>query len=310
MRREQQASRKAGVNYEKTWTPWLYLLPHAAFFLGFIIFPVFFGVYISVVRWDPLRDTIPFVGAEHYLELFSKGSPQNEFFWRTLTNTLGFVAVSVPLLVGSALGLANLVYKPIRGRNVFRAIYFLPGVLSVSVISILWRWMFANQAGLINVVLTEVLGVHAVAWLTTEGAAWVPIILGTLWWSVGFNMTIYLAAIGNISRSLYEAAEMDGAGSWDQFSRITVPMLSQTTLFVTVTTVLGSFQLFGQSLLITGGGPTRSTQSIIMYITEEAFGNNQYSSAAAMAFVFGLIMLAFTAAQFWLNARDARRGRP
>ncbi|MFZ2636383.1 MAG: sugar ABC transporter permease [Rectinemataceae bacterium] len=300
--------KKAGFNYERPWTPWLYLLPHGFFFLLFIIFPVLFGAYISVVRWDPLRDSIPFVGLEHYVNLMTKGSPQNEFFWRSLGNTVLFVVVTVPLLIGTSLGLAALVYKRIPGRNVFRSFIFLPGILAVSVVGILWRWMFDNQAGLVNVILTEGFGLSAIPWITTEWAAWVPIILSTLWWTVGFNMTIYLAAMGNIPASVYEAAELDGAGEWKRFVHITCPMLSETTLFVTVTTILASFQLFGQPLMITNGGPTRTTQSVIMYITEEAFGNNQYSSAAAMAFVFGFIMLIFTAAEFRTTIHNAKGG--
>lgn len=121
-------------------------------------------------------------------------------------------------------------------------------------------------------------------------------------------MTLYLAALGNVPISLYEAASLDGATPWQSFRFITLPLLAPVTLFVFVTTALASFQLFGQSLLITNGGPSRSTQSVIQYITEEGFTNAQYSSAAAMGFVFGLIMLIFTAAQFGLMARDVKGG--
>ncbi len=185
----------------------------------------------------------------------------------------------------------------------------MPGILSVSVMGILWRWMFDNQSGLINVVREQFFGVAVIQFLTTEGWAWVPIIVGTVWWTIGFNMTLYLAALGGINQSYYEAAQLDGAGAWAQFRFITLPLLAPTTLFIAVTTVLASFQLFGQSALITGGGPTRSTQSVIQYITEEAFGNNQQSSASAMAFVFGGLMLVFTAFQFRLMAMDLRASR-
>ncbi|MGI8746742.1 MAG: carbohydrate ABC transporter permease, partial [Deinococcus sp.] len=145
-----------------------------------------------------------------------------------------------------------------------------------------------------------------IPFLSTEWLAWIPIVVGTVWWTVGFNMTLYLAALGNISESLYEAASLDGATAWQQFRGITLPLIAPQTLFVIVTSALASLQLYGQSLVITNGGPTRTTQSVIQYITEEGFSNNQAASATAMAFAFGLIMLVFTAAQFRTMARDVR----
>lgn len=283
---------------------YLYLLPFMVFFAVFTVYPVGYGLYVSMHRWNLLGGQQEFVGLLFYRNLFDPATPQSEFFWRTLLNTAFFTAVSVPLLVGTALGLAVMLYRPIFGRSFFRAIFFMPGILSVAVMGILWRWLFDNQSGLVNVIREQYFGLPVVQWLTTEGLAWVPIIVGTLWWTVGFNMTLYLAGLGGISPSLYEAADLDGAGPWAKFRHITLPLLAPTTLFITVTTVLASFQLFGQSLVITNGGPARSTQSVIQYITEEAFGNNQLASASAMAFMFGLILLIFTVAQFRLMVRD------
>ena len=297
------------LNETNPLVPYLFLLPHAIFFLVFIVYPVAFGFYVSLHQWDLLSGNSPFVGLKYYTQIFDGSSPQSQFFWSTLLNTTFFTVVSVPLLVATALGLALLLYRPIFGQAIFRAIFFMPGILSVSVMGILWRWMFDNQSGLINVVREQFFGVAVIQFLTTEGWAWVPIIMGTVWWTIGFNMTLYLAALGGINQSYYEAAQLDGAGAWAQFRFITLPLLAPTTLFIAVTTVLASFQLFGQSALITGGGPTRSTQSVIQYITEEAFGNNQQSSASAMAFVFGGLMLVFTAFQFRLMAMDLRASR-
>lgn len=297
---------KRSLNDNHPLVPYLFLLPHAIFFLVFIVYPIFFGVYISVHRWDPLSDSQPFVGAEFYLNLF-RDTPQRDFFWRTLVNTLLFTVISVPLLVATALGLAQLLFRPIAFRAIFRSIFFMPGILSVSVMGILWKWMFENQSGLVNQVL-GMLGRASIPFLTSDGWAWVPIIVGTIWWTIGFNMTLYLAAMGNIPQSVYEAAELDGANGWQKFRFITFPLLQPTTLFVVVTTVLASLQLFGQPQVITGGGPARGTQSVIMYITEEAFSNNQFSSAAAMSFVFGLMMMIFTIIQFRGMARDVRGG--
>lgn len=286
--------------------PYVYLLPHALLFFVFTVYPIGYGLYISMHRWDLLNPVKTFVGSEFYRNLFTPGTPQADFFWKTLWNTTFFTLVSVPLLLTAALGLALLLHRPIFGRTFFRAVFFMPGILTVSVMGILWRWMFDNQIGLVNAARDVLLSAPPIPWLSTEGLAWVPIVVGTVWWTLGFNMTLYLAALGNVPLSLYEAASLDGATPWQQFRFITVPMLAPVTLFVFVTTALSSFQLFGQSLVITGGGPSRSTQSVIQYITEEGFTNAQYSSAAAMGFAFGLIMLVFTAGQFGLMARDVK----
>lgn len=286
--------------------PYLYLLPFALFFVVFVVYPILYGFWVSLHRWDLLAETRPFVGLAYYLQLFDFNTPQAQFFWNAMKNTVFFTAISVPLLVATALGLAVLLYRPIFGRAFFRAVFFLPGILTVSVMGILWRWMFDNQIGLVNAIRTDLFGGQPIPWLSQEGLAWVPIIVGTIWWTIGFNMTLYLAALGNISQSYYEAADIDGASVWTKFRYITWPLLAPVTLFVFVTTALASFQLFGQSLVITNGGPNRTTQSTIQLITEEAFTNNQFSSATAMAFLFGLVMLIFTFLQFRIMARDAR----
>ncbi|WP_027481642.1 carbohydrate ABC transporter permease [Deinococcus pimensis] len=300
------ARRPARLGDAHPLVPYLYILPFALFFLVFVVYPVGFGFYVSLHRFDLLSDTQPFVGLEFYRNLFDMSTPQAQFFWNAMKNTAIFTVISVPLLIATALGLALLLNRPIFGRAFFRAVFFLPGVLTVSVMGILWRWMFDNQIGLVNAIQTELLGGQPIPFLSTENIAWIPIIVGTVWWTIGFNMTLYLAALGNISQSYYEAADIDGATAWPKFRFITWPLLAPVTLFVFVTTVLASFQLFGQSLVITAGGPNRTTQSAILYITEEAFSNNQFSSATAMSFMFGLVMLIFTYLQFRIMARDAR----
>lgn len=297
------------LNESNPLVPYLFLLPHAILFFVFVIYPVVFGLWVSFHQYDPLNTAQPFVGLQNYKNLFDPAAPQFEFFWKTLLNTCLFVVISVPLLVVVSLGLAMQLHRPIFGRSFFRTLFFAPGILSVPVIGVLWRWVFNNTGGLVNSVGDEAFGMAPINWLTTEGLAWVPIVVATVWWTVGFNMTLYLAAMAGINESYYEAAEIDGATNWVKFRYITLPLLQPTTLFVAVTTVLGAFQLFGQSLLITGGGPLRNTQSVIQYITEEAFTNNQFSSATAMSFAFGLLMLVFTAFQFKLMARDLTQSR-
>jgi multiple sugar transport system permease protein len=307
--RPERSDRKGSVfafNDSNPLVPYLFLIPHAIFFFVFIVYPIGYGIWLSTHALGFIDEPAHYVGLEYYARLFDPATPQSEFFWKTLRNTVFFTVISVPLLVATALGLAVLLYRPVFGRAFFRAVFFIPGILSVSVMGILWRWMFDNQSGLINVI-RQSMGMPPVQFLTTEGYAWLPIIIGTVWWTIGYNMTLYLAALGNISQSYYEAADIDGAGTWSKFRFITWPLLAPTTLFIAVTTVLASFQLFGQSQVITNGGPTRSTQTVIMYITEEAFRNGQMGSATAMAVVFGILMLVFTGLQFRIMAKDMQQ---
>lgn len=290
------------------WVPYVYLLPHAVLFAIFIVYPVAFGVYVSLHRWNILSDTQRFVGLEFYTRLVTPGTPQFEFFWKTMGNTALFTAITVPALILSALALALLLERPIPGRAFFRAVFFLPTILAVSVMGLLWRWMFENQTGLVNVLLDLIPFTQAMPFLTNVGWAWVPIVLGTIWWTVGFNMILYGAALAAIPRVYHEAAMIDGAGSWARFRHITWPQLNPVTLFALVTTTIASFQLFGQSHVITSGGPLRTTQSVMMLITEEAFSNFQFASAAAMSVAFGLLLLLVTGVQFRITLRDLGRG--
>ena len=277
--------------------PYLYLLPHAILFSVFTVYPVVFGVSVSLHRWNILSPTQRWVGLENYLSIFA-GGINTDFFWRTLLNTALFVVIAVPLLVACALGLALLLHRQRQGQSFFRTVFFMPAILSVAVMGLLWRWLFANQTGLINIVLANALHVAPVPFLTAVGWAWVPIIVGTVWWSVGFNMILYVAALQGLPVQYFEAAEIDGARAWRRFRSLTWPLLNPVTLFATTTTIISSFQLFGQPYVITSGGPLRTTQSVIMYITEVAFGRFQFSAAAAMSIVFGLLLLGISALQF------------
>ncbi len=287
--------------------PYLYLLPHAVLFCVFTVYPIGFGVWVSLHRWNMLAPRQRFVGLQYYVNLFVAGI-QSQFFWHTLVNTLLFVVIAVPLLVLTALGLSLLLRRPGAARSVFRTIFFMPAILSVAVMGQLWKWLFANQTGLINIVLSNAFGATPIPFLTTVGWAWVPIIVGTVWWSVGFNMILYSAALESLPVQYFEAADLDGAGAWRRFLSITWPLLNPVTVFATTTTIVASFQLFGQPYVITAGGPLRTTQSVIMYITEVGFGNFQFSAAMAMSIVFGLLLLGISALQFRGMVIDIGRG--
>jgi multiple sugar transport system permease protein len=288
-----------------SWLPYLFILPHLIFFLMFLAYPFFRGIYISLFRYDVLRpENRPFVGLENYTNLLTnRSSIQFTDFWRALANTAEFVLYSVPPLVIVALILAVLLNSNFRGRNLFRGLYFAPYALSVTVAAVLWRWLFEQQSGLINAYVTRI-GLPGIAWLSSMPWAWVAIVICTVWWTIGFNTVIFLSALQEIPDSLYEAASIDGANTLQQFFGITVPMLRPVLIFVLTITLLASANLFGQPYLMTAGGPTQQTEPVMMRIYTEAFAQNRMGSAAAMSVLFAGILLVVTTINFRVFGRD------
>jgi multiple sugar transport system permease protein len=280
------------------WVPYLFILPHTLFFLAFLAYPFFYGIYISLFEFDFLRpERRPFVGLKNYLNLFNPGSIQFADFWRAMGNTGEFILWSVPPLVGLALILAVLLNGRYPGRNVFRAIYFAPYTLSVTVASVLWWWIFQPQGGLLNHIL-EQLGLPTFSWLSSMPEAWFSITVATVWWTIGFNTIIFLAALQQIPTSLYEAAAIDGANPLQQFRYVTLPMLRPVLVFVTTITMIASANLFGQPYIMTGGGPIKETETIIFRIYIEGITRNQMGSAAAMSVFVAFLLLTLTALNF------------
>lgn len=288
-------------------TPYLFILPHALFFLAFLAYPFFNGLYISLFEYDFLRpQRRPFVGLQNYENLFNSSSIQFADFWGSMANTGQFLLWSVPPLVGLALLLAVLLNGRYRGRNLFRAIYFAPYALSVTVASVLWWWIFQPHGGLLNHYL-ELLNLPTVSWLSRMPEAWVAITIATIWWTIGFNTVIFLAAIQEIPASLYEAAAIDGAGPLQQFWHITIPNLRSVLVFVTTITLIASANLFGQPFIMTAGGPIKRTETVIFRIYIEGITRNQMGSAAAMSVFIAILLLTLTALNFRLFGRTEQQ---
>jgi multiple sugar transport system permease protein len=285
--------------------PYLFIAPHLLFFTVFVGYPFFYGLYISFYRYDFLRpDAASFVLFENYVRLFTPDSVQYPVFWNALINTVEFVLMSVPPLVVIPLILAILLNTKVPGRNLFRGIYFAPWVLSSAVIGLLGFWIFQSQGGLINYYLLQ-FGLIPPRWLSSMPWAWVSILLITIWWTVGFNMIIFLAALQDIPAQLYESAAIDGAGSWRQFVSITLPLLRPVMVFIIVITIIASFNLFAQPFFMTGGGPAQATgggatEPIMLRIYREGFERNQLGMASAMSFIVASIMILFSYANFRL----------
>ncbi len=289
----------AGVQRSRfSFLPYLFVLPHLIFFAAFLGYPFFYGVYISLYNFDFLRpERRPFVGAENYINLFRQGSIQFTDFWRAMINTAEFVLYSVPPLVILALLLAVLLNGNYPGRNLFRGLFFAPYALSVTVAALLWWWIFQPQGGMMNQLLGSI-GLGGRQWLSEMPWAWVAITVATIWWTIGFNTVIFLAALQEISASLYEAASIDGANPIQQFFYITIPMLRPVMIFVLTITLLASANLFGQPYIMTKGGPAQATESVMMRIYQEGILENRMGNAAAMSVLVAIILLILTTLNF------------
>lgn len=289
-------------------TPYLFILPHFAIFFAFILFPFFLGVWISLHDSTALRDG-PFVGLRWYQQLFDP-SNRTQFprFWNSVWNTIIFVIISTPLLIGFGLALAALLNQRLRGRNIFRAIYFVPWTLSVSVIGLTWWWMFNGNAGFVTMFMSDTFG-WSPNWLATNPWAWISILVATLWWTIGFNTIILLAGMQAIAVDLYEAASIDGANKWQQFRSITLPSLRPILLLVITLQVIASFQLVGQPQLMTGGGPPSElggeTAPVLLHVFNTGFGGRrELSLAAAMALIVAAIMIVVSIINFRLFSSE------
>lgn len=280
-------------------SPYFYLSPYLTIFMIFFTFPFIYGLYISFFDWNLfIPEETTFVGFQNYLNiLFQKDSIFYDYFWSGLTNTLIFVVISVPLLVVIPLGLALLIDMEPPGYKIFRIILFMPTVFSISAVILIWKWQFYNNGGFINSILVE-LGFNEIPFLVKQPWAWISILIVTIWWTMGTNMVILGAGLKNIDRSLYEAAEIDGANYFQSLRYITLPSLAPQMLVVVITTILASFNIYGQPDLLTNGGPEFSTTVLMMRIRGLALGTNSKPGiATAMSICLGLIMIVVSLVQ-------------
>jgi multiple sugar transport system permease protein len=280
-------------------TPYLFLAPFLTLFTVFVLVPGLLGIWISLHNWDFLLPNKPFVGAQNYLDLFDGSSVQFQSFWSSMGATGLFVLISVPFLVVLPLLLALLLHRRFPGRTFFRAIFFAPFVLGVAVIGLMWRYLLDPSFGLVNGVLGALGLPDDTAWTTSQPYAWISLAAVTIWWTMGFNAVIYLAGLGDIPVDHYEAAELDGASSWQQLRYITVPGLRPVLIFIVITTVLASANMFGQSYLITQGGPGDSTRTAIMVITDLGLSQYRMGEASAMSYVLAVFLSLVALVNFW-----------
>jgi len=234
----------------------------------------------------------------------ANGSWNDADFWVALRNTLVFTAISTPLLIALGLGLALLLHNQRRARGIYRAAFFLPYVLPISAVTLIWSYLLNPDRGLLGGLLGK-FGLHGIAFLSDPHLAMPAIIATTVWWSVGFNLVLFLAGLQDIEPSLHEAASLDGAGHWQRFRHITYPGLRHVTLLVTITQLIASFQIFGQVFIMTKGGPGTATKVLIQHIYETGFKRYQLGYAAALSVFLFVVMACVSAIQFRLTTKDA-----
>ncbi|WP_223594434.1 carbohydrate ABC transporter permease [Neobacillus bataviensis] len=281
----------------------LFVLPYLILFVVFLLIPIGYGAWMSLHNWDLLNPVHEFVGFKNYAKIFDSSSYLNDLFLEGLKNTFQFVVFSVPLLVAVGLGLALLVNAlPGKFKGFFRTVYFIPYAVSVSVVAIIWLWLLDTNSGLINQYMQK-LDLPMIPWLTDIPWAWISLVIATLWWTIGFNMVIFINALNDVSEELYEAGSLDGASRWQRFIYITLPSIKPTMLFVVITSTIASFNIYGQPFLMTRGGPGTSTKVLLMNIVDEAFKQRQLGNAAAMSLLMALIMIVISVFQFKISNR-------
>src|SRR3954447_17360905 len=276
----------------------LFLGPNLVLFLAFTFVPILFGFSVSFFRWTIIEPPV-FVGIDNYT-YFLYGDPLT---LKVVNNSLIYVLGALPISVLLPLGLAVLLNAGLRGTTFFRGVYFLPLVTSAVATATIFKWIYARQAGPINQ-FTSLFGIPRQDWLFDERLVLPALIIATIWHRVPLNIIFYLAALQTVPRILYEAAEIDGANRWQQFVHITWPLVTPTTFFVLIITMInlliGAFDLVN---VMTQGGPLDASNVFVFNIYRTAFTYFQMGYASAMAYILFLVVLVITALQWWLQKR-------
>jgi len=288
---------------DQQWEAYLFLIPSFLGFALFVVLPVLVALLLSFVNWSLLTPP-EWVGIANYVQLLTRDS----VFRRVMWNTLYFTVTIVPLQLIFGLMMAIALNQAIRGVKVYRLIYFMPVVTTIVAAALIFQWMFNKDYGIISAVFWWLAGATGLPiqppdWLNSTFWAKPAVVILTLWKNVGFTMVIYLAGLQAIPQELYDAAEVDGAGSWAKFRFVTVPMVSPTTFFLLVIQMIGAFQLFDEAFVMTRGGPAQATTTIVYYIYQNAFQFSRFGKASAIAWVLFAVIFVFTLIQIRLQRR-------
>lgn len=277
----------------------IFLLPSLIPLLAFVIGPMISAAWTSLHEWN-LIGTMKWVGLANYRFLLSDPATRNAF-----AHTVYYIVGYLPIVYVGGLALALALNTRMKGRALLRGVYFLPVVTSWVVVALVWRWLLNPSVGIVNQALALV-GIHGPGWWADPAWSMPSIIIASAWKDLGFVMVILLAGLQNINQDLYEAAEIDGAGWWRRLFSITLPMLSPSTFFVVVLSLINGFQVFDQVFVMTDGGPNNSSQVVVQQVYDLTFRYGQAGMASALSWLLFLVILVVTLVQFygqrkWVN---------
>lgn len=288
-----KAQSKRWTDLRKQLPNYLFVLPHFLLFFIFLLYPIFRGIQISLYDWRIMLTDQEFIGLSNYQALLT-----DTVFIETLGNTVYFTILTVVVNIILALGVAVALKQSFAGNNYMRVIFYAPAILSVSVLGIIGIRIWDTQLGIVNYFLVTLLGLPRISWLGNPNLVIPALSLTTVWWTFGFPMLVFLAGLQNIPEQLYEAAKIDGAGRWNTFRHITIPLLMPTMLFVVVTQFISHMQVFAQPYIITAGGPGNASRSVVQYLYETAWKFFRFGYASAISVVLAIIMIIVTAILF------------
>lgn len=294
----EKSKSKKRASLERTLFPYMMILPNLLIFVIFIAVPAVFGFVYSLTDWEGVG-ALHFIGFKNYAKLF-----QDTRFWISIRQTFVYALIALPLIVAIPLLLATLLSRKIRGRSIFRAIFYWPSMISYIVVGLLFQFIFGDSTGIINFLL-EKLGGSPIGWFTNSVSAMAVVILASVWSRSGFYMVTFLSGLSSINESYYEAAKVDGASGWRQFVSITLPLLKPTTFLVMILGFIDLFKQYGLVLTLTDGGPAGATKFAVQYIYEQAFDRFELGYASALSMVLLLILAVLTLAQFKINKGGA-----
>lgn len=286
----------------RRWGGLLFVAPFLLLYSVILIFPLLRGAWLSLHRVD-LFATGQFIGPGNYVRLAS-----DPVFHQSLINTFLVTMMIVPILTVIALALALALNRAGSRTAFIRGLFFSSAVLSVTIVTLIWRFVLAPDAGLLGE-LWQGLGWEPLPFLSDPDLVLWALAITTIWWSVGFPMLLFLAGLQQIPAEMYEAAALDGANRWTTFWRITLPSLSRTLVLVVMLQTAAQLQLFGQSQLLTAGGPSGASRTAVLFLFESAFGRWELGYASAAAEILFLLILAVTLTQYWLTSRMAGGAR-
>lgn len=288
---------KAGILMRKQLTPYLFLLPALVILVLTVFLPALQAFYLSFTRYEyDLTQQPQWVGFANFQRLWT-----DAVFWQTLNNTLLYLVCVVPILVIVPLAIAILVNQKLRGMNWFRAAYYVPVVISMVVAGIAWRWLYAEN-GLLNQLLKGIIP-EGIPWLTSPRFALFSVMAVTVWKGLGYYMVIYLAGLQSISADVYEAAAIDGSDGIRKHWDITVPLMKPYLALVAVISAISATKVFEEIYIMTKGGPRNSSKTIVYYLYEQAFNNLEISYACTIGLVLFLIILGLSVLRLLLNRR-------